>query len=163
MVSDQYQKALSKTNIDFRISRDGSTFWVNDSEPSQRESPQSAKSIPEILEKEKVTVRELNKLTGRLSSTAIAVLPATLHYCHIQHQPIQVNLSQLLWLFHGGGKERTIMVERKFDSVQREIFNFSATSNNNKLRCIITRLGSELSNQDTRWWEHGPWKNESVT
>lgn len=46
-VSDQYQKALSKTNIDFRISRGGSTFWVNDFQPLQRESPQSAKSIPE--------------------------------------------------------------------------------------------------------------------
>ena len=40
------------------------------------------------------------------------------------------------------------MVERKFNSLQREIFNF--TSNNNKLRCIIGRLGSELSRPDNR-------------
>ena len=45
----------------------------------------------------------------------------------------------------GGGKEKTVMVERKFDSLQREIFNFSPTSNIIKVRCIITRLGSELS------------------
>ena len=43
----------------------------------------------EILEKGKVTVRELNKLTGRLSSTAMAVLPAPLHHHHLQHQQIQ--------------------------------------------------------------------------
>ena len=35
------------------------------------------------LEKGKVTVRELSKLIGRLSSTAIAVLLAPLHYCHL--------------------------------------------------------------------------------
>ena len=43
----------------------------------------------EILENGKVTVRELSKLIGRLSSTAIAVLPAPLHYRHLQHQQIQ--------------------------------------------------------------------------
>ena len=43
----------------------------------------------EILEKGKVTVRELSKLIGRLSTTAIAVLPAPLHYPHLQHQQIQ--------------------------------------------------------------------------
>ena len=42
----------------------------------------------EILEKAKSTVREL-KLIRLLSSTAIAVLPAPLHYHHFQHQQIQ--------------------------------------------------------------------------
>ena len=42
----------------------------------------------EILEKRKVTVRELSKLIGRLSSTAVAVYPVTLHYRHLQHQQI---------------------------------------------------------------------------
>ena len=36
-------------------------------------------------------------------------------------------------------------VERKSNSLQREIFNFSPTMNNNKLRRIITRLGGKLS------------------
>ena len=43
----------------------------------------------EILEKEKVTVKELSKPPVRLSSTAIAVLPAPLHYRHLQHEQIQ--------------------------------------------------------------------------
>ena len=43
----------------------------------------------EILEMGKVTVRELSKLIGRLSCTATAVLPAPLHYRHLQHQQIQ--------------------------------------------------------------------------
>ena len=43
----------------------------------------------EILEKGKVAVRELSKLIGRLSSTAIAVYPALLCYRHLQHQQIQ--------------------------------------------------------------------------
>ena len=47
----------------------------------------------EILENGKVTVRELSKLIGRLSSTAIAVLPAPLHYRHLQHQQIQKLIS----------------------------------------------------------------------
>ena len=42
----------------------------------------------EILEKWKVTVRELNKLFGRLSSIAIAFLPVSIHYRHLQHQQI---------------------------------------------------------------------------
>ena len=43
----------------------------------------------EILEKGKVTVRELSKLIVRFSSTAIAVLPTTLHYPHLQHPQMQ--------------------------------------------------------------------------
>ena len=42
------------------------------------------------------------------------------------------------------------MVERKFNSLQREIFNFFPTTNNNKLRCISAGLGSELSRTDNR-------------
>ena len=42
----------------------------------------------EILEKRKVTVRELSKLIGRLSSTTVAVYPVPLHYRHLQHQQI---------------------------------------------------------------------------
>ena len=45
----------------------------------------------------------------------------------------------------GGGKERTVIGGKKLNSLQREILNFSPTlNNNNKLRCIITRLGSIL-------------------
>ena len=50
----------------------------------------------------------------------------------------------------GGGKERTVRVERKFDSLQLAIFNFSPNSNNKKLRSINKRLGIELSRADNR-------------
>ena len=43
----------------------------------------------EILEKGKVTVRELSKLIGRLSSTAIAVFPTTLQHPNLQHPQMQ--------------------------------------------------------------------------
>ena len=62
----------------------------------------------------------------------------------------EVNLSQLFWGESdnfGGGKKKTIIVERKLASLQWEIFNFSPTSNKNKLRWLITRLGSELSHK----------------
>ena len=62
----------------------------------------------EILENEKVTVRELSKLTGRLSSTAIGVLPAPLHYPHHQHQQIQI------LIFHNSFEEKVeISVETR--------------------------------------------------
>ena len=48
----------------------------------------------ETLEKEKVIVRELSKLTGRLSCTAIEVPPAPLQYRQFQHQQVQ-NFNQI--------------------------------------------------------------------
>ena len=42
------------------------------------------------------------------------------------------------------------MVERRFDSLQQEIFNFSPTSVNTKPRYIITRPGCELSRPDNK-------------
>ena len=49
----------------------------------------------EIFEKGKVTVKELNKLIGRLLSTTITVLPAPFEYRHLQHQQIQKLIYQL--------------------------------------------------------------------
>ena len=46
-VSDQYQKVLPRTNIDFSVSRGDSRFWENEFEPSQGETPQSTESLPE--------------------------------------------------------------------------------------------------------------------
>ena len=78
----------------------------------------------------------------------------TLHYRHLQHQQIQKLIC------HNSFEEKVeIPVEARkellwwkedLNSLQREIFNFSPTANNNKLRCIITRLGSELSRTDNR-------------
>ena len=44
-VSNQYYKVLPRANIDFRISRSDSTFWRNDFEPSQGETPESTESL----------------------------------------------------------------------------------------------------------------------
>ena len=48
------------------------------------------KHCQEILEKGKVTVRELSKLIGRLSFTAIVVLPTPLHYRHLQSSDLSL-------------------------------------------------------------------------
>ena len=89
-VSYQYQKVLPRANINF--------IWffgliVNSRKITLRFPKEKLLKVEnpcqEILEKEKVTVRELSKLIGRLLSTAIAVLSAPLHYHHLQHQQIQ--------------------------------------------------------------------------
>ena len=87
-VSDQYQKVLPRANIDFRISWGNSRFWGNDFEHFQGETSQSTESLSGNPRKRESN-RELRKLTGRLSSTAIAVPPAPIHYRHLQHQQIQ--------------------------------------------------------------------------
>ena len=56
----------------------------------------------------------------------------------------------------GRDKEITVIVKRKFNSLQQEVFNLSPTTNNSKLRYIITNLESELSRPDNR----GPWSME---
>ena len=127
----------------------------------------------EILEKGKITVRKLSKLIGRLSSTAIAVLPAPLLLSSSSTSPDWgINLSQPFRGESGnfgGGKERTVIGGKKLNSVQREILNFSPTiNNNNKLRCIITRLGSILitgggGGEGEGREGHGLWRNESFT
>ena len=48
----------------------------------------------DLLEKLLVTVRELSKLIGWLSSTALAVLPARLQYRALEHQQIQGMISK---------------------------------------------------------------------
>ena len=55
---------------------------------------------------------------GKFSFTAIAVLPALLHYWHPQNQLTQtlICLQSFEEKGFGGGKERTIMVGKKFDS-----------------------------------------------
>ena len=77
----------------------------------------------EILENEKVTVRELSKLIRRLSSTAIAVLPAPPPLSSSSTSTdSEINFSQIFRGESGsfsGGKERTVMVERKFNSLQQ--------------------------------------------
>ena len=153
-VSDQYQKVLPRANIDFRISRGDSRFWGNDFEPSQGKTPQSTESLPGNPRKwesnsqgTKQTDWEVIIHSNSSPSGTPPLSPSS------TSADSEINLSQLFRGESGnfgGGKERTVMVERKFNSLQREIFNFFPTTNNNKLRCITTGLGSELSRTDNR-------------
>ena len=103
------------------------------------------------LEKGKVTVSELSTLIGRLSSTAIALLPAPLHYRHHQHQQIQKLIC------HNSSKEKVeISVEARKELLW---WKENLTLCNGRLqiissppqtRCIVTRLGSVLSGSDNR-------------
>ena len=103
------------------------------------------------LEKGKVTVSELSTLIGRLSSTAIALLPAPLHYRHHQHQQIQKLIC------HNSSKEKVeISVEARKELLW---WKENLTLCNGRLqiissppqtRCIVTRLGSVLSGTDNR-------------
>ena len=115
--SDQYQKVLPRANIDFRISRGDSRFWGNDFEPSQGETPQSTESLPGNLRKwesnshgTKQTDWEIIiRSNGSPSSTPPLSSSSTL-------ADSEINLSQLFrgeGGNFGGGKGRTVMVERK--------------------------------------------------
>ena len=84
-VSDQYQKVLLRANIN-KVIVDFGEMTLS---PPKEGLLKIQNHCQEILEKEKVTVRELSKLIVRLSTSAIAVLPAPLHYCDSQHQQIQ--------------------------------------------------------------------------
>ena len=165
-VSDQYQKVLPRANIDFRIYRGDSIFSGNNFGPSQGKTPQSTESLPGNPRKWESNSQGTKQTDWEViihsNSSPSSTPPLSSSSTSTDSE---INLSQLFRGESGnfgGGKERTVMVERKFNSLQREIFNFFPTTNNNKLRCITTRLGSELSRTDSRG-DHGPWRNESFT
>ena len=104
----------------------------------------------EILEKGKVTLRELSKPIGRLSFTAIAVLPASSSTL----TDLEIDLPQLFRGENGnfgGCEERTVMVERKFHSLLREIFNFSPPQIIISSDASLQGWESDLSRPDNRW------------
>ena len=153
-VSDQYQKVLPRANIDFRIYRGDSIFWGNNFGPSQGKTPQSTESLPGNPRKWESNSQGTKQTDWEViihsNSSPSSTPPLSSSSTSTDSE---INLSQLFRGESGnfgGGKERTVMVERKFNSLQREIFNFFPTTNNNKLRCITTRLGSELSRTDNR-------------
>ena len=110
--SDQYQKVLPRANIDFRISRGDSRFWGNDCEPSQGKTPQSTESFlgnPRKWESNSHIIHSNSSpsSTPPLSSSSTST-------------DSEINLSQLFQGEggnFGGGKERTVMVEKKFNSL----------------------------------------------
>ena len=118
----------------------------------KRETPQSTESLPGHPRKRESNSQGTKQTDWEViihSNSSPSSTPPLLSSSTSPDS--EINLSQLFRgesVNFGGDKERTVMVERKFDSLQREIFNFSPTLNNNKLRCIITRLGSKLSRPD---------------
>ena len=54
----------------------------------QEKKDQIEKQCQDFLRRSSVSIRELTQLNGRLASTAIAVLPASLQYRAMQHQQI---------------------------------------------------------------------------
>ena len=153
-VSNQYQKVLPRANADFRISRGDSRFWGNDLEPSQGKTPQSTESLrgnPRNRESNSQGTKQPDWEVIIHSNSNPSSTPPL--FSSSISTDSEINLSEFFRGKSGNfdkGKERTVMMERKFNSLQGEIFSFSPTANNNKLRCIITRLGSELSRPDNR-------------
>ena len=131
-----------------------SRFWGNDFEPCQGETPQSTASLPGNPRK-----RESNSQGTKQTNWEVIIYnnnspPSTPPLSSSsKSKDSETNLSQIVRRKSdnfGGGNETTVMVERKFNSLRRKIFNFSPTSNNNKLRYIITRLVSKLSRSDNK-------------
>ena len=54
----------------------------------QEKKDQIEKQCQDFLRRSSVSIRELTQLNGRLASTAIAVLPASLQYRAMQQQQI---------------------------------------------------------------------------
>ena len=153
-VSDQYQKVLPRPNIDFRISRGDNKFWGNDFDSFQGETSQSKESWPGNPRKGESNRQRTKQVDWEViihSNSSPSSSPPLSSISTSTDS--EINLSQLFRGESGnlgGGKERTVMMEKKFNSLQREIFNFSPIANNNTLRFIITRLGRELSQPDNR-------------
>ena len=118
-----------------------------------------------ILEKGKVTVRELSKRIGRLPSTAIGVLPAPLQDRQLQHQQVQK-----LFCHNSFDEKVAISVE-----VRKELLCWKENLALYNARYLIfpppqTIISSDASLQDwgvschclTRGG-YGPWRNKSFT
>ena len=92
-----------------------------------------------------MTVREITQLIRKLSYSAVAVLPAPLHYRSLQRQE--------KILFISGGQERSDLVRKQPKIEQCEITSEFKTSNNYSIRCITERLRNLLAGLE----DWGPW------
>ena len=115
--SDQYQKVLPRANIDFRISRGDSRFWGNDFEPSQGKTPQSTESLPGNPKKWESNSQGPKQIDWEViihsNSSPSGTRPLSPSSTSADSE---INLSQLFRGENGnfgGGKKRTVMVERK--------------------------------------------------
>ena len=70
------------------ISRSGNRFSEYEGGASQRETRKDQETMSSSTLAEKASVRDLVKITGRLSSTAMTVLPAPIQQRKLQQQQI---------------------------------------------------------------------------
>ena len=104
-----------------------------------------------------MTVREIAQLIGKLSYSAIVVLPAPLHYRSLQRQQIEefskqkTSRGRFVYL----KRARRIDLARKQPKTEEcEITSKFKTSNNSSFRCINERFGGGLLPGSEDW---GPW------
>lgn len=102
----------------------------------------------EILEKEKVSVREMPRLLGSLTATIPSVLPTPLHYRYLQRDQIQS-----MWA--GRGFEHTILFQyarsdQIFPYQQWEANNFFSFEFSGSFKCVKEGLGPLRKNLHKR-------------
>ena len=162
MIPDQYRKVLPSANIDFRICRGDSRFQGIEFEPFPGETLPSTESLVGNNGK-----GESNSQGTKQTNQEVIILSnssSSSNHRHLPHQRIHKLICVYLFdekmAISVEARRRTFMVKRKFDPTQQEIFTFLLTSNNNKLRCIITRLRSKLPRPEGVF---DLWRNENPT
>ena len=116
--------------------------------PSQNSSPLLVSMKEEknmIVQEEIEEVLKKKSMIRKLSYSAVAVLPAPLHYRSLQRQE--------KILFISGGQERSDLVRKQPKIEQCEITSEFKTSNNYSIRCITERLRNLLAGLE----DWGPW------
>ena len=122
------------------ISGIGNKFSEYEGRTSQGEKVR--KSLSEGVNRE-LTV----KLTGRLSSTTMAVLPASLQYRGLQQQQItglSMRGSYEDTIFTQGGKNGTELMDTESGSEQRTVHTVHCPTDGNPIQRFQVRLGSSV-------------------
>ena len=106
-------------------------------------------SCKQLLQNRVSSVREIAKVVGKLTSSMQAILPAPLHYRHLQ----------MLQIKSQGGREvirdksnpgselqgRSSVVDRPYHQLERSLHNYSCSRPGYNYGCFFERLGSSLS------------------
>ena len=98
-----------------------------------------------------VSLRQLTQLIGRLSSAAIAILPAPLQYRALQRQ--QIRGEREFSCMHSPvrcSESRNSVVDRKFDVAQGESNNISTSLTSYNFGRLHARVGGSLSKTNNR-------------
>ena len=108
----------------------------------------------DLLNREFVTLRELTSLIGRLTSSAIAVLPAPLQYRTIQRQQIwELNSGKDFESLISLNKEVRQEINwwiQKLESQQRKVSDTQLSTDSDFLGCLNARLGCLLPGSKDR-------------